>query len=128
MAEEQNSLDVLGSTTTPPAISTEGLSYMRNLLNDPAWVAAYPSHAVSLRQSFDTATKVTGQDKPETPDQRTPARQMHDRNLGIQDRPATEYQLEAPDNFTPAEGKTIANTLSEARELVAAMQLDPIVA
>src|SRR5438067_1431172 len=101
MPEEQNTVELIGSTTTPPAISTEGLSYMRNLLNDPAWVAAYPSHAVSLRQSFDTATKVTGQATAPAPDERTPAQQFYDRNLGIQDRPASSYQLEAPDNFTP---------------------------
>src|SRR5947208_11761233 len=103
MPEEQNTVELIGSTTTPPAISESGLSYMRNLLNDPAWVAAYPSHAVSLRQSFDRATSVTGQDKPPVTDERTQQQIFHDRNMGIQARPATAYDLEAPNGYEPPE-------------------------
>src|SRR5262249_27201521 len=109
-------------------LSESGLSYMRSLLNDPGWVQAYPSHAVALRQQFDAATKITNQDKPEVTDERTPQQARHDHVMGIEDRPATAYELEAPTGFAPPEGKTTTDVLGEARELCAALQLEPILA
>lgn len=113
---------------TAPSISEGGLTFMRSLLNDPAWVAAYPSQCAALRQSLETGTKVTGQTADAEQDQRTATQQRHDKIMGIEERPASVYTLEAPDGYTPPEGKTTADTLGAARDLCAALQLDPVLA
>ena len=106
------------NTATPPQVSEGGLQYMRSLLDDPKWCADFPSQAVALRQSFDTATKITSQNKPEVTDARTPEQRYHDHSLGVHERPASSYALEVPTGWEPPEGMTEAGILGDARSFV----------
>lgn len=122
---DSDKIDVLGQVTAP-RLSDAGIAYQQGLLADAKWCADFPAQAAMLRQTLAEALSATGQEKPSAPDDRTPAQQLHDRHLGVQKRQLSDFTVELPNGFRAADGTTGAEVIAGTKELLAALQVEPI--
>src|ERR1700730_2778191 len=95
-------VEILGKVA-PPRLSAETIAYQQGLLNDPTFCRDHPQHAAMIRTSLDEALQATGY-VPPPPDPRTPAQQLHDRTLGVLPREPSQYEIELPRGYEPAQG------------------------
>jgi hypothetical protein len=109
--------ELLGQMS-PARLSEEAISDYRRLLSDPAFERDHPEHYAALKASVTEALAATGQDQVPT-DPRTPAQRLLDRQLGVEPRKASDYEVAV----SQATGSDIAQP---AKELLAALHIDPL--
>src|SRR5580693_1223994 len=73
-----------GAQTTPPTISTDGISYYKSLLDNTGWCEEHPAEAEALRASVDAALAGTGQKLEPPSDGRSHAQALLDRRHGLE--------------------------------------------